>query len=88
MPTDKFYTICAQGLRSATLGQYGPGFTADALRSNLAAQAKSFDTNWGPASNSPFTMVDPGVDVMNSYIDTACAKYQAWIDAGSPAVTD
>ena len=84
-PTDRFYFVCAQGLRSAQLGQYADNSPL-ALRANLEQEAKAFDTNWGPKSGTIFTMISPGVDVMNTYIDQACNKLQKWIDAGKPAL--
>lgn len=79
LPTDHFYVICKQGLDSAKRGQYGEGFTPDDLRANLAEEARGFDINWGPASKTPFDMIDPGIDLMNQYIEKAVACYTNWL---------
>ena len=85
--TDHFYNICSQSLESAKAGQYNAdngypnGFTPADLRKNLEDQAVSFDTNWGASSETPFTMISPGIDVMKSYIDEAVGYYQGWLDA-------
>ena len=73
----RFYTICSQSLESAKLGQYDDNSPA-ALRKNLEEQAKSFDINWGPASNTPFTMISPGVDAMNALIDQAVGYLEGY----------
>ena len=78
-----FYAVCAQALRSAQLGQFGPAFTPDQLRANLTEQARAFDRNW---SDWPYGMVSPGVDSMNAAIDLAVQKYSYWLASGRPAV--
>ena len=83
--TDHFYNICSQGLESAKLGQYGPEFTPKDLRNNLEEQALSFDINWGEASKTPFTMISPGVEIMNQYIDQAVSYFQGWLDTKAGA---
>lgn len=78
----KFYAICAQGLRSAQMGQYGDAFTADDLKKNLDEQAAGFDKSF---SSWPYAMISPGVDALNEMITSAVALYQAWLDAGKPS---
>jgi len=88
---ERFYLDCKQTLDSAKRGQYNAdngypnGFTSQDMRKLLGDTAMTIDSNFGPASGSPFSMgADPGVETMNLYIDQAAAKYQAWLDAGSP----
>lgn len=75
----RFWLSCKQTLDAAKLGQYGPDFTAQNLRDNLNDFSKSIGINWGPASNSPFSMVDPGQVIMDQYINEAVACYEKYL---------
>lgn len=79
----KWYAICAQHLRAAQLGQYGPSLAVDDFRAGLIEEAKGFASNW---TDSEFVLVSAQVDDMTLLLNRAVQIYSDWIKAKRPAI--
>ncbi len=82
---DRFYKVASDTLRAAQLGQYGPNYTADQLRTELNSAVKQLIPLFS-AATFPYVMLSPEADQVAEILEQAVFKYQSWDNDGRPAI--
>jgi hypothetical protein len=80
---NRFYNQAADTMRAAQLGQLD--YTPEQLMDELLNIAKKQVPMWD-AFQSPYIPSPPDVAVMDTMIESFVDAYQAWLDAGKPAL--
>jgi hypothetical protein len=82
---DRFFKVASDTMRAAMLGQYGPTFTAEQLRTELQNNITNLIPNWS-AFDAPYVLTPPEMVQVSATLEQAVDKYEAWIGAGRPAI--